>query len=294
MTGNPLLPPSPPALPLPVIALVTDRRRAGGPAELARAVELAAQNGVNLVQMREKDLPDAAQLELAKRLREATAERALLFINDSVSIAEASRADGVQLGEQSRTVASARTVAARAILIGRSVHDAAGARDAAQQGADLLIAGALFSSPTHPGQPPAGVELARQASNASAAPVVGIGGISAANAGDVIAAGAAGVAVISSILAAADPAEAAKRLAAAVRDAWAARSVPGALRLIVNGAEQQVGAALTIAAYLETLGFAGRYVAVARNGEVVEREAFGGITLQDGDRLEIVRPVGGG
>ena len=282
-----------PPLPLPIVALVTDRRRAGGVDALVRAVEQAVSKGVNLVQMREKDLSDAAQLELARRLREVTDGRALLFVNDSVSIAEAARADGVQLGEQSRSAASARAAMARPILIGRSVHDADGARAASEQGADLLIAGAVFDSPTHPGQPPAGVELVRRAVDASAAPVVGIGGITAANAGEVVAAGAAGIAVISGILGDADPARAAARLADAVREAWAARSA-SALRLIVNGREQEIDAPMTVAGYLETLGFAGRYVAVARNGEVLERGAFGSVTLRDGDRLEIVRPVGGG
>ncbi len=282
-----------PPFPLPIVALVTDRRRAGGVDALVRAVEQAVSNGVNLVQMREKDLSDAAQLELARRLREVTDGRALLFVNDSVSIAEAARADGVQLGEQSRSAASARATTARPILIGRSVHDADGARAASEQGADLLIAGAVFDSPTHPGQPPAGVELVRRAVDASVAPVVGIGGITAANAGEVVAAGAAGVAVISEILGDADPARAAARLADAVREAWAARSA-SALRLIVNGHEQEINAPMTVAGYLETLGFAGRYVAVARNGEVLERGAFGSVTLRDGDRLEIVRPVGGG
>ena len=66
------------------------------------------------------------------------------------------------------------------------------------------------------------------------------------------------------------------------------------LKLIVNGAERELEAATTLAAYLETLGFVGRYVAVARNGDVLERQTFPDVMLEDGDRLEIVRPVGGG
>ena len=111
--------------------------------------------GVNLVQMREKDLPDAEQLELAKRLREAIAGRALLFVNDSTSVAEAAGADGVHLGEKSRTVASVRSASNGRLLIGRSVHDVAGAREAATQGADLLTVGAVYESPSHP-EPGAG------------------------------------------------------------------------------------------------------------------------------------------
>ncbi len=210
------------SLSLPIVALVTDRRRADGIDGLVSAVAEAMRNGVNLVQMREKDLPDAAQLDLAKRLREATDGKALLFINDSVSVAEASGADGVQLGEQSRTVAAARAAASRPLLIGRSVHDATGAHDAASLGVDLLVVGSVFDSPTHPGQAPAGVGLVREAADVSDAPVVGIGGITAANAGEVIAAGASGVAVISGILAAPDPGRAAAELTAAVHEGWPA------------------------------------------------------------------------
>ena len=66
------------------------------------------------------------------------------------------------------------------------------------------------------------------------------------------------------------------------------------LRLIVNGREREVEAPMTVAGFLESLGYDGRYVAVARNGEVLDRETFGAVTLEDADRLEIVRPVGGG
>ena len=209
---------SPPALPSPIVALVTDRNLAGGPDALVDAVSQAVENGVNLVQMREKDLPDAVQLELAQRLRAATDGRALLFINDSVSIAEASGADGVQLTELSRSIASARARAARPLLIGRSVHGVDAAREAASQGADLLVVGTVYDSPTHPGQPPAGVGLVGWCAQ-SGVPVVGIGGVTPENAGAVMQAGASGVAVISAVLGAANPADAAARLADAARSA---------------------------------------------------------------------------
>lgn len=211
--------PALPSLPSPIVALVTSRALAGGEDALVEAVAQAVANGVNLVQMREKDLPDAAQLALANRLREAKGGAALFFVNDSLSVAEASGADGVHLGERSRTVASARADAARPLLIGRSAHNADAARDAAAQGASLIVAGAIHPSPTHPGQTPAGVGLVSACAAAVDVPVVAIGGISARNAGAVMEAGAAGVAVISAILGAPDPGEAAAELAAAVRKA---------------------------------------------------------------------------
>ncbi len=66
------------------------------------------------------------------------------------------------------------------------------------------------------------------------------------------------------------------------------------MKLIVNGAEQEIQGPITLAEYLSSLGLVGRYVAVARNGEVLERQAFAELLLEEGDRLEIVRPVGGG
>ena len=209
---------SPSSLPRPIVALVTDRNLAGGPDALIDAVAQAVDSGVNLVQMREKDLPDALQLELAQRLREVTKGKALLFINDSVSIAEASGADGVQLTENSRSIASAHARMGRPLLIGRSVHGVDAAREAAAQGADLLVVGTVYDSPTHPGQPPAGVGLVGWCAQPGV-PCIGIGGITAQNAGAVMQAGASGVAVISAILAAPDPATAASQLAAAVSDA---------------------------------------------------------------------------
>ena len=66
------------------------------------------------------------------------------------------------------------------------------------------------------------------------------------------------------------------------------------ITLVVNGQERQVEGPTTVAGYLLALGVDARYVAVARNGEVLERGAFPDTPLADGDRLEIVRPVGGG
>ncbi|MEK9658873.1 MAG: sulfur carrier protein ThiS [Chloroflexota bacterium] len=66
------------------------------------------------------------------------------------------------------------------------------------------------------------------------------------------------------------------------------------IRVIVNGQEREMAGPQSVATYLEGLGLAGRFVAVARNGEVLEREAFASVTIEDGDRLEVVRPVGGG
>ncbi len=66
------------------------------------------------------------------------------------------------------------------------------------------------------------------------------------------------------------------------------------ITLVINGQERELAGPTTVAAYLTSLGFDSRYIAVARNGDVVERDNFEAVTLGQGDRVEIVRPVGGG
>ena len=66
------------------------------------------------------------------------------------------------------------------------------------------------------------------------------------------------------------------------------------ITLTINGKERQLEEPVTVAGYITSLGMDTQYVAVARNGEVLERSDFASVTLADGDTVEIVRPVGGG
>jgi thiamine-phosphate pyrophosphorylase len=205
-------------LPLPLIMLVTDRT-ACGERRLEDVVEAAIDGGVNVVQLREKDLSAADLYTLAVRLRQMVGTQALLFVNDRLDVALAAGAHGVQLGGSSLPVEAARQLAPD-LLIGRSVHDVARAADAVRGGADLLLVGTMFASRSHPGQAPSGPSLVRKIGGLASVPLVGIGGITAANALQVIGAGASGVAAISSIASALDPREGAARLSAAVHEAW--------------------------------------------------------------------------
>ena len=201
----------------PVLALVTDRTLT--PGGLETAVAEALEGGVDLVQLRERDLPAARLLAVAQRLREVTRGRALLFVNDRLDVALACGADGVQLPEDGLPVAEARRLAGPAIAIGRSVHDVAGALAAAQAGADLLLVGTIYPSRSHLGGPVSGPGLISQVRAVLpdfSGLLLGIGGITSANAGEVLAAGADGVAVISSILGAADVRGATEELRAAL------------------------------------------------------------------------------
>ena len=198
-------------LPVPCLTLVTDRRLCP-PGSLAERVERAIAGGVDLVQLREKDLPAGELMELAHELRRATRGRALLLVNDRVDVALACGADGVQLGEAGVPVNAARKLMGPELLIGRSVHSEAGARQAEADGADFLLVGTIFPSRTHAQGGASGVGLVGRVREAARVPVLGIGGITAENISQVMEAGAQGAAVISAILGSVDPGKAASEL----------------------------------------------------------------------------------
>ena len=207
------------SLPQPVVCLVTDRRRTRG-RSLASVVSSALDGGVNMVQLREKDLPASELLTLAREIRQLTAERALFLVNGRVDVALAIDADGVQLGEDAIPVEAVRELAGDRLLIGRSVHDVAGASAAAAAGADFLIAGTVFPSSSHPGRETAGVKLLQDLGTAVGIPYLAIGGVTSDNVARAIDAGASGAVAISAFSESPDMEAAARVLTAEVDSAW--------------------------------------------------------------------------
>ncbi|MYC31664.1 MAG: thiamine phosphate synthase, partial [Chloroflexi bacterium] len=179
-------------LPRPCLCLVTDRRVCPSD-ELPGRVAAAVDGGVDIIQLRDKEMPGAALLELAERLRRVVAGRALLLINERADVAMAAEVDGVQLGEAALPTSAVRAIMGDAATIGRSVHSVSGACEAAESGADFLVVGTMFASNSHPGEEPSGPGLlSRIASAGVDIPMLGIGGINEHNAGEVISAGAHG------------------------------------------------------------------------------------------------------
>ena len=209
------------ALPVPCLCLVTDRSVAG--ADMVRRVELAVDGGVDLVQLREKDLPGGELLALARRLLAALDGRAALVVNERVDVAVVAGTQGVQLGEDALPVAEVRSVLPPGACIGRSVHSVEGAVHAEQAGADFLVVGTMFATGSHPGAAAAGPELMRETAGRCRVPLLGIGGITPDNLGEVVHSGAAGVAVIRSILGSDDPRRAARVLKDSLLEAWQTR-----------------------------------------------------------------------
>ena len=177
------------------------------------AIEQAVAGGVDTVHLRDHAARAGDLLERGRLLRERLGRRARLIVNDRLDVALALGADGVQLGRRSLPVAEARRLAG-ALPIGASVHSLAEARAAV--GADWLLLGTVFPSASHPGAATIGAEGVRQVAAADLGPIVAIGGVTAENAPSVLRAGAHGVAVISAVLAAPSPRDAARRLHEAV------------------------------------------------------------------------------
>jgi thiamine-phosphate diphosphorylase len=195
---------------IPRLHLISDRRLCPLDRfpELAR---LAVDAGVDAVHLREKDLPGRPLAEVGRALRRAIGGRALLFVNERVDVALVVGADGVQLPEAGLSPREVREIAGSRLLIGRSVHDVEGAEQAAAEGADFVIAGNVYETGSKPGQAGRGLEFVRWLAERCPLPVIAIGGIIPERVPEVVRAGAWGVAVISGILGAANPGEAAKR-----------------------------------------------------------------------------------
>jgi thiamine-phosphate pyrophosphorylase len=202
-----------------VLYYITDRLQfAGTPAEqrvrLLVKIAEASRAGVDLIQLREKDLP-ARDLEvLAKEavrvVREnAGGNRTRLLINSRVDVAIAAGADGVHLRADDIAASEARVIFSKAgehaPVIAVSCHSLSEVRLAESHGADFAVFGPVFEKSGAPGQglavlravcgkvPARGVEAAVPAGTM---PVLALGGVTLANAGACLDAGAAGIAAI--------------------------------------------------------------------------------------------------
>src|SRR5262245_31740342 len=190
--------------------LVTDRAIVRRP--LVEVVEECVGAGLRAVQLREKDLAARDLLDLAVSVVEVTRRGgARLLVNDRADVALAAGADGVQRTHLSLPVEDLRRIGPPGFIIGASVHSEAEARQAATEGADFLVFGPIYHTPSKRQYgAPQGLEALRQIVAVVDRPVVAIGGITPERVQDILAVGAAGVAVISSILASERPADATK------------------------------------------------------------------------------------
>ncbi|MDZ4197845.1 MAG: thiamine phosphate synthase [Kiritimatiellia bacterium] len=193
--------------------LVTDRDLSRG-RSLDQVVREAVEGGVRCVQIREKRCDTREFLHWARALLVLLRPLGIpLIVNDRVDVALAAGADGVHLGQQDMTLTDARRLGPSGWIIGVSAESVGAATRAEKDGADYIGASPVFSTPTKTDiASPLGLDGLRDLRVAVRVPLIGIGGIHAGNAREVIRAGADGVAVVSALMAAESPREAARML----------------------------------------------------------------------------------
>src|SRR3972149_6755650 len=195
-----------------LFTLITDRNLCKQP--LSHTIKLALKGGVKTIQLREKGLTTFELYSLACELSKTSSDSKENFIvNDRVDIALAVGADGVHLGWQSLPFGVVRKLLGFEKLIGMSTHNRQEALQAQEYGADYITFGPIFDTPSKAGLlNPTGVEEIQKLKNKIDLPIVGVGGLNGKNIESVLNGGADGIAVISSIMQADNPEEAARCL----------------------------------------------------------------------------------
>ena len=191
---------------------VTDRTWVGRQT-LLEQMEDALKGGVTLVQLREKDLEEAAFLQEAIQARELCHRYHVpLIINDNVEVALQSGADGVHVGIEDAPVAEIRKQAGKDFIIGATAKTIQQAQLAEAAGADYLGVGAVFPSPTKKNAIRITNEQLNEICASVSIPAVAIGGITRDNVAQLKSSRIDGVAVVSAIFAAEDVKTAAEQL----------------------------------------------------------------------------------
>jgi thiamine-phosphate pyrophosphorylase len=190
--------------------LVLEARPHGrDPSEL---LDAALRGGVDVVQLRDKELADDDLIAAAGPFRRLCTEHGALFVlNDRPELVDRCGADGVHVGQSDGSVVDARRAVGRDRIVGLSVSTPS-ELEAADPDADYLGVGAVYGTPTKSEAEPGGLELVRLARDTARMPWFAIGGIELDTVEEIARAGAPGVAVVRAIRDADDPAAAARAL----------------------------------------------------------------------------------
>jgi thiamine-phosphate pyrophosphorylase len=193
--------------------LVTDRRQTQD-RDLFWVLEQALDGGIKAIQLREKDLDGKELFELGEKTRQlCNRYDARFLINERIDVALAVEADGVQLGKTSIPIETARTLLGPRKLIGASIHLLAEAEKAERSGADFILFGPVYFTPSKAAYgPPQGLLALKEVVEKISLPVYAIGGIKPENIEATIRTGVRGIALISAIISSDKPKAAAERI----------------------------------------------------------------------------------
>jgi thiamine-phosphate pyrophosphorylase len=199
------------------LLVVTDRHQTNG-RPLVPLLQQVLTAAVPILQLRERDLSARELVRLAREVQAVTAShRSQLLINDRIDVALALEGVGVHLRSNSLPVSVARQLLGAQRLVGVSVHTVEEAIQVESQGADYIILGPIYATPSKQMfGPPLGIHTLEKACRLVRIPIIGIGGVTAARAQQMRRAGAFGVAVITAILGATDVDSATRELFEAV------------------------------------------------------------------------------
>ena len=175
--------------------------------DLAEFVATVCEAGVDIVQLRDKELTDRALLERAAVARDAAHDAGALFVlNDRPDLAVACGADGVHVGQDDVPAAVARRIVGPDTLVGLSTHAPDELAASAGEPVDYISAGPVEPTPTKPGRPGTGLDYIRLAAKNSPHPFFVTGGVSPSTLPTIVAAGGTRVVVVRALTEAADPA----------------------------------------------------------------------------------------
>lgn len=182
--------------------LITEQSLSAGRKSL-EIVKEAAAAGVDVIQLRDKNLSLRAKFKLGQKIKEICLKQKIKFIvNDRVDLALALDADGVHLGQSDLPLKAARKVLGKDKIIGISAWKSAEIKEAEAGGADYLGVGAVFSTNSkelNSAKNGIGLATINEIRKTTKLPLVAIGGLNKENAAEVIKSGADCISVISAL-----------------------------------------------------------------------------------------------
>jgi thiamine-phosphate pyrophosphorylase len=181
--------------------LVTNSDKFETQDEFLNAVALALKGGIDILQLREKNLCTKDFVELAKKVKQLCDLYDVIFIvNDRVDIAMLAEADGIHVGQDDMKISDVRKLVGENMIIGKSTHAIEQAQGAIEEGVDYIGVGPVFETPTKKGRKAVGLEYVKWVSENIKIPAFAIGGIDLTNCEDVLNNGIGRIAVVRAII----------------------------------------------------------------------------------------------